>query len=173
MRPAIYLGAILTFAGCIKSEEVRRVTYPPSFQYLSDAEIRGTMGALARHVASLDQLMAQGEPLPSDQRRIVATLEAMQTLVRELTKGEQSNHPSLDDTAPILALKVDRALFGARRTPPNYYFAGTVSGACVYCHAPRHKAGVEDTRPNARAQHPNAYESRPRLSYQPPSGGVP
>ncbi len=142
MRTIVYALFPLLFAmACIKGEDVRRATYPPNFHYITQGEIRGTMGQLAVQIQALDTLMQQAEtPLRSDRQKIIGILETMQTLARDLTKGKETNHPQLNRSAPLLENRINRALFGARRNPPNYYFAGTVSGACEYCHAPRHRA---------------------------------
>lgn len=140
-------------SGCGTSEAVRSVSYPSSFQYLTEDEVRGAMGGLAVQIVALDALMVSAEgPRGEDQGRVVEILEEMQTLVRQLTQREQSNHPQISRTAPLLERKIDRALFGARSNPPNYYFAGTVSGVCSYCHAPRHRADVPGAWPVAQRE---------------------
>ena len=138
-------------AACLQSQDVRRVTYPPDFRYVTEGEIRSTMGQLAVQMRALESLMMQSEtPLPSDHQRVTEILTTMQALARDLTRGQDTHHPDLNRYAPVLEQRIDRALFAVRRTPPNYFFAGTISGACEYCHAPRHRAAL----PRALAAEP-------------------
>ena len=132
---------VLAACGGDGMRRVREATYPPSFHYITEAEIRTQMGALAVEVAALDAIMWEGEgPGPQDQAEIVAILKRMRTLTRDLKRGARSNHPRMDRVAPRLQRDVARALEGARSGSPNYYYAGLVSGACTYCHEPRHSS---------------------------------
>lgn len=121
-------------------ERVRSATYPPDFDYITKREIYSTMGALAADVDALDQIMWQPDgPALSDQEHVVEILSRMRTLARQLKPREHSNHPRIDQHAPELQHDIERALAAAKLAPPNYYYAGVVSGACTYCHAPRHR----------------------------------
>ncbi len=141
------------------------MTYPPDFRYITESQIRSTMGQLAAQIYALESLMAESEtPLARDQRKITEILEAMQTSARELTRGKDTHHPDLNRYAPLLERRVDRALFGARLNPPNYFFAGAVSGACEYCHAPRHRADGTGARQLTRwSGHPPRRDRGTRL----------
>ncbi len=135
MRLWIALAAAGLAFGC-SAAALRHVTYPPDFHYISEGEIRGTMGNLAARIRALDEQMAQPAP---DPERVVALLSEMRQLVRELTPREHSSHPRIDRAAPELRADIDRALEAARWSPPNYFWAGQLSGACEYCHVPRHE----------------------------------
>lgn len=121
-------------------ERIRTVTYPPDFHYITKQQVRTTMGALASEVDALDQIMWRPKgPSPADQDQVVAILSQMRTLARQLKPREHSNHARIDEHAPELQRDIERALAAAKMKPPNYYYAGTVSGACTHCHAPRHR----------------------------------
>jgi hypothetical protein len=119
---------------------LRDITYgsgPGSLRYLTQHEIRSTMQQLAQEVYTLDDMMiaaADGETI--DSAAVLETLRNMRRLTSSLSKGEATNHPHLDAYLPALQDDIDRAIGGASASPPSYYFAGTVSGACEYCHAP-------------------------------------
>jgi hypothetical protein len=133
---------VLCTACTASLESVRTFTYPPDFHYITAQQIHTTMGALATEVDALDQIMWQPNgPLPEDQARVVAILSQMQTLAHELMRREHSNHPRIDEHAPELQRDIQRALAASKMQPPNYYYAGVVSAACTYCHAPRHRLG--------------------------------
>lgn len=147
-RPlALILATGFTLLGCEGDalRRVRTVTYPPDFHYISEQEIRTTMGSLAIEVVALDEIMRQrGGPLPEDRDEVVAILTRMRGLAAQLKKGTKSNHPRIDRDAPRLKEDIDRALAAARTTTrPNYYDAGLVVGACTYCHVPRHGRRID------------------------------
>ncbi len=96
------------------------------------------MGSLAAQVRTLQALMArEGGIGAEDQDQVIAILTQMRSLAGQLKKAQDTQHPQVNRFAPQLQLNLDRALFGARRDPPNYAFAGTVAGSCEYCHAAR------------------------------------
>jgi hypothetical protein len=130
---------VSTACGGDTMKRVREATYPPSFHYITESEIRTQMGSLAVEVAALDAIMWRPEgPGAGDQAKIVEILKRMRVLTRDLKKGARSNHPRIDRVGPRLQRDIERALEGARGASPNYYYAGLVSGACTYCHEPRH-----------------------------------
>jgi len=127
--------------GCARAgTHVRQVTYgssPGSLRYVTRSEIRTTMQQLAVEVYSLDEMMLDvAEGGAPDNERILETLRAMRRLTTELAGGGTTNHPNLDRYLPALRDDIDRAIGGAAASPPSYYFAGSVSGACEYCHLP-------------------------------------
>jgi hypothetical protein len=124
--------------------QIRSVTYPPDFHYITRSEVRGVMDELAVRMTELESLM-QGEAqddfaLDSEQKaRVASLLSEMKGFARELDSGTRTNHPDIDRYAPELRDDLERALRGVNAIPPNYYYAGQISGSCEYCHAPRHK----------------------------------
>jgi hypothetical protein len=118
-------------------ERVRAGTNPRDFHYITQEEIHTTMGGLAVQVHALDQIMwREGGPRVEDQAQVVDILSRMRPLAVQLKRRRFSNHPRIQDYAPQLRRDIERALESARKEPPNYYYAGLVSGACNYCHAP-------------------------------------
>jgi hypothetical protein len=116
-------------------KQLRSVTYPPDFQYITREEIQTTMGRLAVQIVALNDIMGrEGGPGPSDQTRVVEILETMKGLAAELKSARRSSHPRIDSAAPLLQEAIGRALRGVQSNPPNYYFAGEASGSCTYCH---------------------------------------
>ena len=134
------LGAIallLLLAACAGvAAQVREHTYPRDFEYVSHGEIHGVMGQLAAHVRSLDTLLAEGAPRdPARRRQVVEHLEAMEHIARALGSGDvRSNHARLDEGIDAFRGRLTSARRAAQAEPPNYYLAGSVSGACRYCH---------------------------------------
>jgi hypothetical protein len=48
--------------------------------------------------------------------------------------GWPSNHPQIGANLDRLWRDIEHARRAAEREPPNYFYAGVVSGACLYCH---------------------------------------
>jgi hypothetical protein len=133
------IAALLALCACAGlAREVREYTYPRDFEYLTEGEIHSAMGQLAVHVRALDALLAEGETRGGAQRdEVVELLRAMEQDTRVLGSGDvRSNHPMLDEGIDAFRERVASARREAQADPPSYYLAGTVSGACRYCHHP-------------------------------------
>lgn len=93
------------------------------------------MRELASRVGELDGMLRASRPLDPAQRARVATLlaqiEELTSRLAELPAGE---HPRLRELSRLRS-DVRRARDAVTSEPPDYYFAGAISGACVYCHA--------------------------------------
>jgi hypothetical protein len=144
LRSTILFATLLTAcasAGPLEetARYVRKVTYPSDFEYISAQELQGAMFVLAGHIVELNGIMSGAEPVPAeDHERVLEILVEMQVEAGKLAKEHHTNHPRIDRYIPLLQADIDNALADARATPPNYYFAGTISGSCEYCHVPRH-----------------------------------
>lgn len=128
---------IAAIAGCADpAARLREMTYPPDFNYLPPERLRSIMWKLAAQVAEVNRLLH--DPAPSangTQEAVVAALSAMEAVAFQLgPAGLQSNHPRVSDNAERFQRDVSAALAAARRDPPNYFLAGTLSGACAWCH---------------------------------------
>jgi hypothetical protein len=132
------IASLVAFCACAEfAREVREHTYPRDFEYLSEGQIHSVMGQFALHVRRLDALLAEGEERGVPRDHVVELLRAMEQLAQTLGSGEvRSNHPMLDEGIDGFRGRLGAARRAAERDPPNYYLAGTVSGACGYCHHP-------------------------------------
>ena len=96
---------------------------------------QGAMRELARKVAELDGTLRSTRPLgPLDQDRVAVLLGDIDALAAELEQLPPGAHPPLSNLARLRA-DVQRARRAVTGEIPDYYFAGAVSGACVYCHS--------------------------------------
>jgi hypothetical protein len=136
----VLLAAGLAAGGCSDlGKNVRKVTYPPDFTYLPREKIESAMWQLATGVRELDMTLrderiGDGEK----QARVLGVLERMQRAADRLdAQGGASNHPLLDRKIPRLGADISAARLAAAGEPPNYALAGSVSGACIYCHTAR------------------------------------
>ncbi len=93
------------------------------------------MRELADKVGELDALLRTDRPLePFDQDRVAALLGEIDALAAGLESLPPGSHPPLSNLARLRS-DVKRAREAVTGDVPDYYFAGAVSGACVYCHS--------------------------------------
>ncbi|MEW9799052.1 hypothetical protein [Alteromonas sp. CYL-A6] len=133
---ALALG--LTAMGCSLSD-VRKVTYPPDFNYIEPTSIKSDMAKMAAQIRLLD--IALQSPAGSDedaqalqQKEVMAALNSIGKIASSLQSKSGSNHPYMDDFMGDFVATVDQARTAASLAEPRYYFAGKVSGACAACH---------------------------------------
>lgn len=134
------LVAICAAAACADfGSTLRKVTYPPDFNYVPREQMQSAMWQLAGEVRDLDRtLRDQAVVEPGRQSRVLAILERMNGTASRLGgPGEASNHPHLDRNLPRLRNDIVAARTAASASPPSYALAGAVSGACIYCHEAR------------------------------------
>jgi hypothetical protein len=148
-RLSAYLLVTGLAMGCARSGElVRSITYPPSIRYLSDQEVRTAMGRLAKDVVDLDALIHESpEVRTANNDELLAILRSMRSTASSMTSGGDTNHPRIDRYLPKMIDDIDRAIGAAENRSANYYYAGTVIGACEYCHAPKHDRIHRDSVP--------------------------
>ena len=139
---AALAGALLlgTACGGDTMERIHQSQYPQDFHYITKGEIRTKMAELAVQIVSLDELLGrEGGPLPEDREKVLEILRRMRGIAAQLKKaGAKSSHPLIDRDAPHLHADIERAIAEVQMSsPPSYYAAGRVVGACSYCHVAR------------------------------------
>ena len=140
-KPAILLSACLLAlqaASCANfGAWVRQYTYPPTFHYITDEQLRSTMWRLAYHSRELHDLMAR-EATVSQRAEVLQHLRMMEQATLDLNRtGWPTNHPLVDAKRSSLLRDIKNAQDAVSRDPPSFLLAGTVSGACAYCHPSR------------------------------------
>lgn len=127
---------LLATSGC---ELVRKVTYPPNFTYLERADIRTSMSQMADSIRRIDSILTSSVVVTEQQRELI--LEELSLLDRtavSLGAGEQiTNHLLLDEHIDEFRSAVTHARDAVVATPPSYYWAGQLTGACLSCHVLR------------------------------------
>ena len=134
-------AALLLSASCMRSPQtLSELTYPPSFSYLPAAELRSAMWALAAEINNLNGLLSERSTTPGDadprsRATIIETLLRLRAVAEDLSEpGRVSQHPALNRNLYLFEERVDRALRGVKRSPPNYFHADSLSGSCFLCH---------------------------------------
>jgi hypothetical protein len=118
---------------------VRRYTYPPDFNYISERQLDSAMWRMASEVRRLDEALRDPNlSEPQRQATVVNALDGMAAAASAInTDRRVSNHPLLDHHLPQVRDDISLARDAAAAVPPRYALAGAVAGACVYCHVPR------------------------------------
>ncbi len=131
---AVVLTAVVT--GCAL---VRKATYPPDFVYLEKTQVVGAMAELNVDLWRIDDIIAGSETiLPYKREEIIGILRHMETVANRLGAGPRTtNHLFIDDNIDAFKEQVLEALRFVEKEPPNYYFAGRLSGGCMACHQRR------------------------------------
>lgn len=143
MKPTMLLlstaALALHISACADlAARVRRHTYPPTFHYITDEQLRSTMWRLAFHARELRERIAAGEEAAPGRAEILRHLGGMEAAAVDLNRtGWPTNHPLIDAHQADLLRDIRAAQTAIGREPPNFLLAGAVSSACVYCHPSR------------------------------------
>ena len=133
----LLLSAAFVISGCNDiAAMVRKVTYPPDFNYVSEQEFRSQMDQLAFQLQLLDRALVTSNPERSiQQQQVLDALRNMERIGSSLQAGEAgSSHPFLQDFMKGFMIDVGKARTAASMDPASYYRAGRIAGGCVNCH---------------------------------------
>jgi len=118
-------------------ETVRKVTYPPDFNYISTEKLVGTMHQFAWYSTMLENNFRDNPEVSEEQRQSsIMILKKMEQLSFELgTETLSSNHNIVSYNIDRFREKVREARIGLEQNPPNYYRVGSITAYCINCHA--------------------------------------
>lgn len=132
---------LLLLTGCQNGvfETVRKVTYPPDFNYISREKLTDTMHTFAWYTTLLDNSLRDTSVVTKEQRlSAIEILQKMEKLSMELgTATLSSNHDIVSFNIDQFRQRIIDARKGLQQDPPNYYLVGGVSGYCLNCHSKR------------------------------------
>jgi hypothetical protein len=141
VRAALLVGVGAVCAlGCSPgaAERLRSHTYPPTFNYIPAEKLELTMWQLAERVERLDRRLrgaeAGDEALRSDVMEILSEMEQVTAALG--LGGFPSNHPMIARNVESFRNELAAARRAVELTPPSYFLAGSISGACMHCHGP-------------------------------------
>lgn len=127
------LAAALT--GCAALlDRMRQHTYPPSFDYISEDQLKSVMWQMARDSKQIDKLVHTPGGPNEDQRQEIARLLGFMLKASKQLGTERTNHPLVDDHRADFQADLENARRGVLSNPPRYTLAENIAGACVRCH---------------------------------------
>jgi hypothetical protein len=133
------LAVVAGYTGCGTSlpEFFRRHTYPADFRYVPEEKFRSSMWILGRETLELRRVLADATLSESTRRtRAELLLGGMEDTVQKIGPQQwSSNHPELQSGLQAMESDIHAAREAVNHDPPNYFLAGSVSGACLYCHS--------------------------------------
>ncbi len=132
----VVAGLLLSACSERSLETVRKVTYPPDFNYVSKQKLQGTMDQFAWYTQLLQKNLDTVEVTPQQRLQSVQILKKMEDLAWKLgSQSLSSNHRQV--TANIDAFRRDimEARTALMQEPPDYNKARVVPGYCLRCHA--------------------------------------
>ena len=117
-----------------------RPTPPPDAPRAFDVEdVHASMWKMARAVERVNVIMRRSDtPLTSiEQQEVLHLLDEMEVVATRLaTDGARDAHPLLGKNIDLFRADLALSRRTAAANPPNFYMAGTIAGACAYCHGP-------------------------------------
>ena len=95
------------------------------------------MWRLAYHSRELHELMTR-ETTASQRAEVLQHLRMMEQATLDLNRtGWPTNYPLVDAKRSDFLRDIKNAQEAVCRDPPRFLLAGTVAGACAYCHPSR------------------------------------
>lgn len=131
-------SAALLLAGCSERslETVRKVTYPPDFNYVSQKKLRGTMDQFAWYTRLLQNTLDNPEITPEQRVQTVQILKKMEQLAARLgSESLNSNHRQVTENIDDFRRDIVTARNAVLKDPPDYNKARVVPSYCLRCHA--------------------------------------
>lgn len=131
--------SLLTLAGCV---QIRQLTYPNTFTWIGEEDVKTTMQSMATGMGKLNRLVVEETQLGSNLRDILIELDNIEFAAASLSirtpAGDPdlpaTNHLLIDDHMDDFLESILRARLQAESTPPNYYGVGQLTGSCSGCH---------------------------------------
>ncbi len=124
--------ALALLSGCA---QIRKVTYPPDFVYLTDEDVSSGMQRIAAHLVSIE-LALEADSGAQDTAGIVRShLDGMRQVAIELgADASATNHLLLDAHMEDFLAALETARAGTSAVPPRFFEAGKLVGSCSSCH---------------------------------------
>lgn len=139
----VFFAAAAVSTACAHGLDMRneeRESRPaPRFDTMPREVVHSAMWQLARGTERI-QVVMRSTPagtLPGDEQRaeVLDALAAMEAIAATLSSEEaKSSHPMLARNVDAFAAEIATARRAVERDPPNYFWAGTIAGACAHCH---------------------------------------
>lgn len=132
----VSIGIACSLFACAEAaREARQITYAPNFQYIDRQQIRSVMSEMAVSVDELNTILRRQGLNTSDRMHVLELLEKIKASSSRLeTSNLQTNHPEFGATLDAFRQDVSAAINSVKAEPASYFLAGSIVGACFYCH---------------------------------------
>jgi hypothetical protein len=122
-------------AGCA---QIRKVTYPEDFVYLTPGDVSTRMHVIAGHVSAVQSLLdelAGGAEDKGIAGEMIGHIDDMERIAQELGQGKPgTNHLLIDAHIDQFVANLEKTRVSLSATPPRFYDAGKLVGSCNACH---------------------------------------
>lgn len=102
---------------------------------MTRGQLHTQMQAMAAHASRIDEILRDEHPPGTARAEVVVEIKAISAIAHALSVDDaRTVHPVLWRNIDKFRADVDLAARQAQAEPPNFFLAGTVAGACAYCH---------------------------------------
>ena len=127
---------LLSLTGCA---QIRKLTYPQDFTYLSQQEVEAQMREMSNTIQRLGEYLSP--PVSADdqlQKTILAELDVLERIAARLAgRQRETNRPDISEHIQQFMGDIDAAQLYAGKQPPDYTPAGNLVSSCLSCHKQR------------------------------------
>ena len=100
-----------------------------------ETKVHGAMGEIAVRVRAIEGILREGSPGPARRAEVQRLLEELEREASALSvESVRASHPALAGNLDGFLADIRMARRAVAADPPNYFLAGTISGACAACH---------------------------------------
>jgi hypothetical protein len=100
-----------------------------------EQKVHGTMGEIAIRVHAIEVILRQGPPGPESKAEVERLLAELENAANALSaESLRASHPALAANSETFLADIRMARRAVAADPPNYFLAGSISGACAACH---------------------------------------
>lgn len=107
---------------------------PPARPF-DERKVHGAMGEIAVRVRAVEGILREGPPGPEGRAEVERLLEELEREASKLSvESVRGSHPAIANNLDGFLADIRMARRAAAADPPDYFLAGTLSGACAACH---------------------------------------
>jgi hypothetical protein len=149
MISAILIVVVVSGSLVTCAQKIRSLTYGPDLAYFDNKDLTSVMAQLAVSAKHLEKILSEDITVGSAnsleatqklsalqrQAKVVAELKKMHEIATSFSKNPQATkHPIYGESLDHFLSDLSRAQRAVDQDPPNYFWAGTITGSCATCH---------------------------------------
>lgn len=134
LRTSLAALALAGGAACVKYVATPAPDAPLARPF-DKTKVHGAMGEIAMRVHAIETILREGPPGPESKAEVERLLEELEREASKLSaESVRGSHPALAGNLDGFLADVRMARRAVAADPPNYFLAGSISGACAACH---------------------------------------